>query len=1103
MSWLRKAAMMLAVYAVGSIAVFAQTKSVSGTVVDDLGEPILGANVVIVGTTTGATTDMDGNFTLSGVPENGQLKVTFIGYTEQIVPVAGQKTIKVTLKEDVAQLEDVVVIGYGTVKRRDLTGSVASIKGDQLKANPVANVAQALQGMMPGVSVTAQDGRPGATMNVRIRGGNSITQSNDPIYIVDGVQVSDISDLAADNIESMDVLKDAASTAIYGARGANGVILITTKGAKAGKCVVRYGMYYQSKKAANELEVQDAQDYLYWNWAYAQDYGFTAGQTAANQYGSSLGQAVARTFGLGSAYGNHYADYANVSSHNYVDDLLRTASAWNHDVSVSGGTEKTKVTASLNYLNDEGIRVLSGYKRISANAKLEQKINKKLSVDFDIRYYERTLEGTKFDMATSAYRFRPIDNPLGDGDINNGWGNASPNVDEAYNPVDILNNYTNKEKKYGIRNRAGLTWDIIKGLKLRSEFSLSRNWSETKYWNGGQDPNSTAYSQAKHTQGNGYGVRMVNTLTYEVPGLGEANNLTVMVGEELMVSKSNKTVFTGYGYPSGFTFSDAFARLNETGYASNTSGMDTYEVSVGERVKTSSLFGRINYSYKGRYLASFTMRADGSNKFGEGNRWGYFPSGALAWRLSDEAFMEDAKDVVDNLKLRVSYGTTGADNISSGLWRDRWTSKYVTVDGVKQKTWTQSDMMPNPDLKWETTTSRNLGLDFSIANGIVHGSIETYWNSTEDLLMKVPVSQNSGYTYQMQNVAETSNKGFEVNLNYDILRTADWTVGVSLNYNYNKNNIEAINADVQASAHTGWGSSMRIPNYDYIVEEGRPVGVIQGFKSCGYYTVDDFNYNAANGTYTLKEGIPDARLLNYSSGVSSLADNTNIMSDGEAQRAFPGAAKFEDVNGDGFIDENDCTVLAETKAKHNGGFNINAKYKWIDMSMGFTYQIGGNVYNANAMHSMMGNKDNSLGQNRLSIVSDCFKNYQVNAAGDLELVTDPDVLRSINSGTKYACAFAEYGVVSSEFIEDASYLRLNTLTVGYTVPVKFTKKVGISNARIYFTGGNLFCLTGYSGLDPEVSVDEDASDTGFPTPNYDYCAYPKARTFTFGMNVTF
>lgn len=1082
--WLGRCASLLMAFVISSTLVFAQTKTVTGTIVDDLGEPMIGVNVVVVGTTNGATTDIDGNFSIQNVDENATLKVTFIGYTEQLVKVAGKSTFNLTLAEDHSDLDEVVVIGYGTVKRRDLTGSVASVSGDKLAANPVSNVAQALAGQLPGVQVVSQDGRPGASMSIRVRGGNSITQSNDPLFIVDGVQVSSIDDIPADNIESMDVLKDAASTAIYGARGANGVILITTKGGKEGKAQVKYGMYYQTKTAANQLDVMGAQDYVYYNWAYGTDLG-------------SFGDPVARYFGLGSKYGNHYNEYANMGIHDYVDDIMQTGSSWNHDLSISGGSEKTKIYAGFNYNDDEGTRINTDFRRISANFKLDQKINKKLSADFDIRYNEVKWQGTSWDVATSANQFRPIDNPLGDGDGNTGMGNANVNFDESYNPLDRINNYESITRTQRLRGRMGLSWEIIKGLKFRSEASVGRYWRQRRVWTGADYP-SEPYSKTDFTQTDGYEFRLSNTLNYEVQGIGKDHSLSFLLGQENNSSNSDASNIKGAGYPNGFTMDDAFGQISMTSQPADTKFSNT----IGTASHTLSFFGRANYSYKGRYLATVTFRADGSSKFAPNNHWGYFPAAAFGWRISDESWMESTQNWLDNLKLRLSYGTSGADNINPSLWRETWQASTATVDGKVLTTYVPGDMLGNPDLKWETTTSRNLGFDFAVLKSRIRGSLEFYWNSTEDILMKVPTDPTSGYMYQMQNVAETSNKGIELSLGADLVRTKDFNLSINATYNFNSNNIEKINADVNASAHTGWGSSMRLPNYDYIVEVGRPVGVIQGFRSAGFYTVDDFNYDAATKTYTLKAGIPDQGLVNYGGQVGKLANKENLIN-GKAQNAFPGAVKFEDVNGDGVVDLNDCVVLAETSPKHSGGFTFNGSYKAFDFSASFTYQIGGYVYNANAMWSMMGNKDNSLGKNRLALIADTYKNYGIDNNGDIYLVTDPSELSSLNKGAKYGSAMYEYGVVSSEFIEDASFLRLNTLTFGYTLPAKLTKKAGISNARVYVTGGNLFCLNGYSGMDPEVNTNADAGGDGFPTPNYDYNAYPKARTFTFGLNVSF
>ncbi|MBO5079276.1 MAG: TonB-dependent receptor [Bacteroidaceae bacterium] len=1057
------------------VVAFAQTAT--GVVKDKAGEPMIGVNVLVKGTTNGTITDFDGNFTISDVPSNATLVVSYIGYLTKEVK-AGQNLI-VVLEEDNKTLDEVVVIGYGTVKRRDLTGAVASVTGEKLAANPVANVAQALQGQLPGVSVVAQDGRPGAGMSIRVRGGGSITQSNDPLYIVDGVQVSSIDDIPADNIESIDVLKDAASTAIYGARGANGVILVTTKGGSDGKVSVKYNAYYQIKTNPEILETMDAYDYVYNTWAY---------MTAL---GTSYGEGVAKYFGLGSANGNKLESYKGLKSHNYINDLMQTAGTWNHDVSLSGGNDKTKFYASLNYLDDDGIRVKSGFQRWNANFKLTQKINKSLTADFDLRYSEMEYSGSGYGNATSAYQYRPVDNPLGDPNFTAGFGQGDVNIEDTSNPLYYLDTVDYVRNNYRLRAKAGLTWKIIEGLTAKTELSLNRNWSETKNWNAGQT--ETDKSSAKLNKGDGYGVRWATTLNYEVQGLGEDNSLSFLVGNEVLGSKSNSSEIYGVGYPEGFTMDDAFGMINMT---TPSLGQDYFKSTIGTPNRTLSWFGRANYSYKGKYLLTATFRADGSSKFAANHSWGYFPAAAAAWRISDEAFMEDASEWLDNLKLRVSYGTSGSDNISASLWKETWGTKQITVDGEKVTTYVPGDMKGNPDLKWETTISRNAGLDFGFFNNRIRGSIDFYWNTTKDILMKVPVDAASGYSYQFQNVGKTSNKGIEFALGTDLVRSEDFNLSLNLTYNYNKNNIDELMDGVMADtrAMNDWGSSMAVPAYDYIIREGHPVGLIQGFKSLGYYTIDDFTY--ANGIYTLKPGVPDiSGVVNYPESVlKSLA--------AEGQTAVPGMPKFEDTDLDGTITVDDKTIIGEAMPKHTGGFTFNGNWKAIDFSLGFTYAIGGKVYNANSMHSMMGNKDNSAGQNRLAFIADTWKYYDVDASGDLILVTDPSAMAKLNENTKYASTFAEYGIVSSEFIEDASYLRLNTLTVGYTFPKNWVNKVGIQNARVYFTGTNLFCIDGYSGIDPDVNTKIDGKD-GFPTPYFDYQSYPKARTYTFGVNLAF
>ena len=1050
---------------------FAQN-AVKGTVKDKTGEPLIGVSVTY-GSGQGTVTDIDGNFSVN-VPAGSTIKFSYVGYKPQSLKASGNMSI--TLEEDNTTLEDVVVVGYGTMKRRDLTGAVASVTGDKLAANPVATVAEALQGQLPGVNVISQDGRPGGTMSIRVRGGGSITQSNDPLFIVDGVQVSSIDDIAADNIESIDVLKDAASTAIYGARGANGVILITTKGGQEGKVKVKYNMYYQIKSQPKQLDVMNAYDHVYHTWAYAK----SLGDTYAN--------GVASYYGLGSANGNHLNDYRNQSSHNYMDDVLQNTRAWNHDLSVSGGSAHTKFYAAVNYSDNEGTLKNSGFKRWGVNLKLSQDITKTLKLDIDARYSEMQYKGNRYEFATQAYRYKPIDNPLGSGnpaDLGMGSSSAEP----EYNPVNILNDYENLRNRYRIGMNTGLTWQVIKGLTAKTELYLSRNWSKTQQWAGGKT-NGQSFNAATLTEGDGYNTRWDTTLSYEVQGLGEDHSLSIMAGNEVLSSRSNSAKIYGTTYPDEWDFNWAFGNIGATNYKGN----DTYTYTDGHPQHSLSWFGRVNYNFLGRYMLTATMRADGSSKFTEGNRWGYFPAAAVAWRISDEPFMKDAQKWLDNLKLRVSFGTSGNDQISSGLTETLWTTGTATVNGESVTTYKPASTLGNPDLKWETTISRNLGLDFSFLNGKVRGSIDYYWNTTKDVLMLVPCDPTSGFSYQMQNIAKTSNRGIELSLNYEIVRQKDWNLSFGLTYNFNKNKVDKLQDGVLASAHTNWGSSMRVPNYDYIVKEGEPVGLVQGMQSAGFYTVDDFDY--ADGVWTLKAGVPD--------NVIGMGQYNSPYQLANGQKAFPGMVKYVDTNGDGTVDANDATIIGHTMPKHTGGFNLSGRWKSIDFAANFTYQIGGDVYNANVMSDMKGDKDTSLGYNRLAEISDTWRFYDIDANGDLVAVTEPNAVRTLNANAKYGF-LPEYGICASEFIEDASFLRLQTLTVGYTFPKVWTKKIGISNARIYFTGGNLFCLKKYSGLDPDVNVSPsaDSSYSGFPTPNYDYRSYPKSRTFTFGLNVAF
>ena len=1062
---------------------FAQ-KAITGTVKDKTGEPLIGVSVTY-GSGQGTVTDFDGNFSVDA-PEGTPIKLSYIGFKPQTL--SGKANMDIVLEEDNTTLEDVVVIGYGTMKRKDLTGSVSSVTGDKLSNVPVATVTEALQGKLSGVNVTAQDGRPGAAMTIRVRGGGSITQSNDPLFVVDGVQVSTIDDIPADNIESIDVLKDASSTAIYGARGANGVILITTKGAKEGKALVKYNMYYQIKAKPTLQKTQDAYYYVRDRWEYMEAVGY--------------GNNMAKYYGLTSDYGNHLNDYKNVSSHNYMDDVFEGGHMWNHDLSVSGGTDKTKYFASVNYTDDAATMKNSGYNRWNISLKLQQKIAKTLKLDVEARYNESSTQQNRFFNGSTAninntlvypWMFNPIDNPLGDGATTN-FGEGNIFAEPQYNPIAVINDndYIKKNQRVGLNTV--LTWDIVKNLTAKTELSVSRNWSKTETWTG---PNTgrDLVSSAKLAQGDGYSTAWTTTLNYDFADLlkSDAHSLNLLVGNEVLGSRSNTSTILGYEYPTTWTKDMAFGQIQ----MAQDRNQSYFTNNIGVSSHTISWFGRANYNLLGRYLLTFTMRADGSSKFADGNRWGYFPAGAFAWRISDEPFMASTQKWLDNLKLRVSLGTSGNDGIDPSAFIDEWVSKQQ-ADGSFN--YTTGDLKGNPDLTWEKTISRNIGLDYSFLNGKFNGSIDFYWNTTKDCLMRVPINSTSGFSYKFMNAAKTSNKGIEFAFNYNIIEKQDFNLNFGITYNYNVNKVEEVPADANMDGQMRFASTAMNPSKPYIIQQGEPVGLILGYQADGFYRVEDFN--VVDGVWTLKDGIVDCNLTTY--------HGSENYKRPDGQNAFPGMPKYKDTDGNGTVDAKDATIIGRMLPKHTGGFNFSGRYKAIDFTANFAYQLDGKVFNANYARSVhSGNNTKWAAMNRLeSKFDNHWRMYDIDATGNLYAVTDPAELSALNAGVAYGLLgyiSNDAPLVSDDYIESAAYLRLQSLTIGYSFPKTLIKKVGLSNARVYFTGGNLFCISGYDGLDPDVSTNSamDPNYAGFPTPGFDYNSYPRSRTFTFGLNVAF
>ena len=994
-----------------------QSKTVSGQVLDEKGEPMIGVNVLVKGTTNGTITDFDGKFSIPDVPSNATLVVSYIGYLTKEVKTG--KDLVIVLEEDNKTLDEVVVIGYGTVKRRDLTGSVASVTGEKLAANPVANVAQALQGQLPGVSVTSQDGRPGAGMSIRIRGGGSITQSNDPLFIVDGVQVSGIDDIPADNIESIDVLKDAASTAIYGARGANGVILVTTKGGKDGRVSVKYNMYYQMKENPKLLETMDPYDYVYNTWAYMKSLG------------DSYGDGVARYFGLGSKYGNHLNEYKNMTTHNYINDLMQTASSWNHDVSLSGGTDKTKFYSSVNYMDDEGIRVKSGFQRWNANFKLTQKINKKLTADFDLRYSEIEVNGSGFGNATSAYTYRPVDNPLGDASFTAGFGQGDTNMEETSNPLYYLNTVDYIKNMYRIRAKGALTWNIIKGLTAKTELSLNRNWNQEKTWDAGQTEKDN--SSAKLKKSDGYGVRWATTLNYEVQGLGDDHNLSFLVGNEVLASKSDYTEIYGVGYPKGFTMDDAFGMINMT---TPSLGQDYFKGEIGTPNHTLSWFGRANYSYKGKYLLEANFRADASSRFAKGYRWGYFPSFSAGWRISEEDFMENTHGWLQSLKLRGSWGLLGNQDAVSDEYYPYLPTLYIGKNfpfggSVHQGITVVSHKVTT--ISWENSTNWGIGFDANFLNEFML-SAEYYNRKTSDIIMDIPVSDTFGIsgTYQ-DNKGSLRNSGVEASFAWNHSFNKDWRMGINTNFSYNKNEL------------------LDLAGVNEIIDGYMINRIGEPYQSFYVYEVDGlFKSDEEAAAYEKQYGNPWS--LPFKGG----------------------DFRIKDADGDGKLTDKDRVGKGTQQPKTTFGLTLSAGWKNFDLSVFMQGVTGTNRYfSRDVVGSFIGDTSHPS-TNWL----DAWTPENTNAEWPRLFLEE----NSISSPQR---------VNSSFWCMNTNYLRIKNVNLGYTLPKSWTNKLGIANAKIYYTGENLFTFDSLPfNADPES-----------PSGNLD--VYPISRSHSFGINVTF
>ena len=1062
-----RTALLTLLVALISLSVSAQNVTVKGTVKDKTGETVIGASVVEKGNTSNGTiTDIDGNYTIS-VPANATIVFSYVGMTTQEASVKGKTQIDIVMEDDAQALEEVVVIGYGAVKRKDLTGSVATVSSDVLAAVPVASATEALTGKMAGVQITTTEGSPDAEMKIRVRGGGSITGDNTPLFIVDGFPVD--SDIPASDIEDITVLKDASSTAIYGSRGANGVILVTTKSGKEGKINVSYNAYYSWKKIAKTLDVLDPYDYAKWQYEQA----LLRGNSYVEDYESYFGS---------------YEDldmYKNIPYNDWQDLTFgRTGNTFNHNLSITGGSEKIKYAFSYSHMNDKAIMEGSDYKRDNFSLKLNTKPVKNVTLDFSIRYSETNIGGGGANDVSSTYdsdkrlKYSVIYTPIPLENMDSSAGSSDDDLGNLYHPLTAISDNDRDQERKTLNMSGSFGWEIFKNFKFKTELGYDdyrnddlRFYGLTTYYvknvPSAENQNLPAIQIANT---NRHKFRNTNTISYDFSDLfkGDSHHLNAMIGHEWIITKSSKLTNIVHGFPETFTAADAW-KLTSMG---TPFSIDNF---YDPDDKLLSYFGRINYDYQSKYLLSATFRADGSSKFAAGNQWGYFPSAAVAWRVSSENFMEGTKEWLDDLKLRFSYGTAGNNNIPSGQMVQTYSNSATSWINGFSNYWAPSKTMANPDLKWETTITRNLGLDFTVLGGKLNGTIEAYLNTTTDLLIQFPVG-GTGYDTQYRNMGKTENKGIEASINWTIVNKKDWGVSFNANIGFNKNTIKDLGMMNDFGAETYWASS-EIGN-DFWIAKGGSVGQMYGYRSDGRYEASDFvGYDAATDSWILKEGVVDASAV--------------------VGKIRPGSMKLKNIDGseDNKVTTDDREIIGDANPLHTGGFGISAYAYGFDLSANFNWSFGNDVYNANKIEFTQTGKYQY--RNMTSEMADGKRWTNLRADGTLS--TDLEELAAMNANTTMWSPLTDRMIFSDWAVEDGSFLRLNTLTLGYTLPKSLLSKVKIQNLRFYVTGYNLFCLTSYTGYDPEVSTIRKTN----LTPGVDYSAYPKSRQFVVGVNLNF
>jgi TonB-linked SusC/RagA family outer membrane protein len=1033
-------------------------KVITGKVTDLNNEPLEGVTVEVKGKPITATTNDEGYFSISLNSTTGVL-LTFssVGFSPKQVRLSATATVyNVKLETSLKDLDDVIVIGYGSVRKKDLTGAVGQVRMPDVKKAPVPSIEDALGGRVAGVQVSAVDGQPGQSNLIVIRGGNSITQSNAPLYVIDGfpVEIPNNNMFNPDEIESIEVLKDASATAIYGARGANGVVIITTKKGKIGAPVVTYNGWYGWQKEIKRQEVMSPYEFV--------KYQFELNPTSATTTYLKNGKTL-----------DSYKDATGV---NWQDKMLRTAPMMSHSVSISGGTDKTRYAISGSLLDQDGILLNSGFRRSQGRIVLDQTVSSKVKVGVNVNYSSLTTNG---QIATnggdnginassyafySAWGYRPL---TGDSIADLSFAddpfdpNITSTVDLRVNPVVQAENAYNAAFTNALFANTYLEYKLLKNLTLRVTGGVTRNSIRRETFNNTKTSAGnplTVYGQTNGVNGSINNNTISswlneNTLTWS-KRFNKNHQLNLVGGFTLQETKTVIDGFTANKVPN-----------ENLGISGLDEGMPILSASSVSENALASFLGRAMYNLYNKYLFTASFRSDGSSKFATGNKWSYFPSGSFAWRINEENFMKNIK-LISEAKLRVGYGTTGNNRVND----------YAYLSVLRQTGFTNGSANTTPGyyfnnthipgsapvevgnkkLKWERTAQTNVGLDIGLLNNRISLTADYYYKVTSNLLLNASLPSSTGYLNGFKNIGKVSNRGVELTLNTVNIDNKKFTWSTNFNIAFNRNKILELNYDQPSlTTRVTWNDNFN-NSLPYLARANMPVALFMGYLFMGLYQYEDFN-QLPNGSYVLRDDVPN-----------NGTDRSLIK---------PGYIKYVDLNNDGVVDANDQTYIGNPIPVHIGGFSNNLRYHNFDLNIFFQWSYGNDILNANRI-----------------VFEGAEARQYLNMFKSFENRWTPE-----NTNTNIpAAGVSSPNVYSTRIIEDGSFVRLKTVALGYNLPAAALKKIKIKNIRMYAAAQNLITWTNYTGVDPEVSVRNSAL-----TPGFDWSAYPKARTLTLGLNVTF